>query len=90
MIKGSKGGGWGAGGAETTPCQAVVGNTLFTGLFSGEIAAWGGSAISKRTKAHAARVNALYTSAHDSATQLVSGGQDGKVIVWKVAGSALT
>jgi hypothetical protein len=88
-IKGSKGSGWGRSGAETTTSQALVGNTLFTGLFSGEIASWSGSSISKRTKAHTQRVNALYANARDGADQLVSGGQDGKVIIWKATGTAL-
>jgi microtubule-associated protein-like 6 len=89
VIKGSKGSGWGRGGAETTTSQALVGNTLFTGLFSGEIAAWGGASISKRHKAHTQRVNALYSNPKDGADQLVSGGQDGKVIIWKATGTAL-
>jgi hypothetical protein len=67
----------------------LVGNTLFTGLFSGEIAAWGGASISKRHKAHTQRVNALYSNPKDGADQLVSGGQDGKVIIWKATGTAL-
>ena len=88
--KGSKGSGWGRGGAETTTSQAVVGATLFTGLFTGEIASWSGAGIGKRTKAHAQRVNSLYANARDGADQLISGGQDGKVIIWKAAGTSLT
>ena len=89
VIKGKKGSGWGNTGGETTPSQAFVGDTLFTGLYSGEIAAWSGTSLSKRNKAHGGRVNSLYSSA-SMPNKLLSGGHDGLVILWAVNGTGLT
>lgn len=47
--------------------------------------AWNGRGISKRTKAHAKRVNCLYGKANG----LLSGASDGLIIDWTVQGTAL-
>ena len=89
VIKGKIGSGWGPTGPETTLSQAFVGDILFTGLFSGDIAAWSGTDLSRRNKAHKGRVNSLYSS-NSLPNKLLSGGYDGLVILWAVNGTGLT
>jgi WD40 repeat protein len=78
VIKSNLGSGWGKMPADAILCQAVVGDTLFTGSASGEIITWKGSSISSRQKIHEKKVNALYS---DGKT-LVSGGADGKIHIF--------
>jgi hypothetical protein len=42
-LQAKNGTGWGNSGADTVMCQAVAGNTLFTGNFAGEIISWKGT-----------------------------------------------
>lgn len=84
-IQSKKGTGWGNKGAESVLCSAFVGNSLYTGSYSGDIIPWNGRTMGKRIKAHTARVNCMHTHGNN----LVSGGHDGKVIVWTAAGAAL-
>ena len=84
-IKGQKGTGWGRTAAESVLCQAVCGNTVFTGGYSGDIITWNGRNLKARSKAHAGRVNCMYAKGN----LLASGGHDGKVIVHQVNGTAL-
>lgn len=62
MIKSTKGTGFGTQGADTILCQTYVGNILFTGNMTGEIISWSGASISKRVKAHTAKVNCMFTT----------------------------
>ena len=64
--------GWGTSGAETVLSQATIGNTTFTGTKGGEIVAWTGRSLAKKTKAHTGKVNALSKSS--SGKELLSGG----------------
>ena len=84
-IKGQKGTGWGRTAAESVLCQAVCGNTVFTGGYSGDIITWNGRNLKARSKAHAGRVNCMYAKGN----MLASGGHDGKVILHQVNGTAL-
>ena len=58
LIKAKKGTGFG-NNAQAVLCQAFVDNVLYTGLFDGGIAAWGGQAIKGITKAHTDGCHAL-------------------------------
>ena len=86
VIKSQKGTGWGNKGAESVLTSAFVGDKLFTGAYSGDIIQWNGRNLAKRTKAHVGRVNAMYAMGQT----LISGGGDGKVVMWQVAGAGLT
>ena len=85
VIKSKKGTGWGKKGPESVLCQTFVGDTLFTGSFTGDVIAWNGNSLGKRNKGHTARVNCLYSKGN----QVVSGSHDGKVIVWNANGTTL-
>ena len=78
VIKSQKGTGWGNKGAESVLTSAYLGDKLFTGAYSGDIIQWNGRNLSKRTKAHTGRVNAMYANGQS----LISGGADGKVNFW--------
>lgn len=78
-IKSQKGTGWGNKGAESVLTQAFVGNTLYTGAYSGDIIVWNGRNLKQRIKAHTGRINAMYSLNG----VLVTGGHDGKVNVWQ-------
>lgn len=83
-----KGSGWGVKpgeGAQTVICSAFVGNTCFTGSFTGEIHAWNGPSIGKSIKAHAAKCQALFVKGQ----HLYSGGADGIIIQWMPQGATL-
>jgi microtubule-associated protein-like 6 len=81
VIKGKRGIGWGKGGdRQAVLCGVFMGNTLLTGVFSGHIYVWKGNSISSKKKAHEKGCNALW--ARKCAPGFISGGNDGKVIVW--------
>ena len=85
-LKSTKGSGWGRTAADTVLSNAYVGNTLFTGTLGGEIISWSGSSISKRTKAHAKKVNAL----HSQGEKLISGSHDGTIVIWQTSGTSIS
>ena len=78
QIKSQKGTGWGNKGPESVLTQAFVGDTLYTGSYTGDVISWNGRNLSKRTKGHEGRVNCMYASGNTLAT----GGHDGKVHIW--------
>lgn len=85
LIKGTKGTGWGTAGGESVLCQAFVDNTLVTGTFTGNLITWNGRAIAgKPIKAHESIVNAMYP--RKSKKGIITGGNDGLVIVWSYNG----
>lgn len=61
-------------------CQAFLGDTLYTGLFDGNLVQWAGTAIKSSIKAHTDGVHALYS--RPSQAGLISGGGDGLIIFW--------
>jgi echinoderm microtubule-associated protein-like 1/2 len=66
----------------TTMCHCYVGPFLFTGFFDGKIGIWRDHYMLKSLPGHKGRVNGMH-SIKDS-NKIVSGGQDGKVILWKI------
>ena len=58
---------------------------MYAGAFSGKLLAFNGKAKKSEIKAHEGRINCLYATG-DS---LVSGGHDGKVVVWNTQRSPL-
>lgn len=80
-IKPKKGTGWGKSGGQCSVLSGVfMGNSLLTGVFSGEIFVWKGNSITSKKKAHKKACNCLYT--RKAYPGFISGGNDGKVIVW--------
>ena len=66
-------------------CQAWIGNTMYTGCYTGEIITWNGKAAGAKVKAHTGKCTAIFAStAGDS---IISGGSDGKIILWSVGGA---
>ena len=74
--------GWGSSPADTIMCQALAGNTLFTGSFTGEIISWTENSIANRIKGHGKKINSIYAS--KDGTTLVTGSGDGTVKTWSV------
>lgn len=60
---------------------------MFTGFFDGTIVSWAGTAIKGTTKAHSDGCHAL--AARKKEVGLISGGGDGLIILWTVAGGVL-
>lgn len=71
---------WGAGLPRTLLCGAYLGNTLVTGSFGGELLVWKECSLTAVISAHKGPVNAIW--ARDNRKGLITGGNDGTVILW--------
>jgi len=60
LIKAKRGTGW-QNNMQSVLCQAFLGDTLYTGLFDGNLVQWAGTAIKSSMKAHTDSVHALYS-----------------------------
>ena len=81
MIKSQRGQGWKQPPGAVT-CQAFIEDKLYTGQHDGSIVEWSGRVVGKKTNAHDGLVYAM--SARTTKRGLVTGGKDGKVLVWKL------
>lgn len=79
LVKCKKGTGW-TNNMQSVLCQAFLGETLYTGLFDGNLVSWNGTAIKSTMKAHTDGVHALSTRPNQAG--LISGGGDGIIIFW--------
>ena len=61
-------------------CGAYVGDVFISGLFNGDILKWSGTRIGKNIEAHTKSCTSLYV--RKSTPGFISGGKDGKVIIW--------
>ncbi|KAJ0405579.1 hypothetical protein P43SY_009628 [Pythium insidiosum] len=67
------------------PSGCIFGNDLVTGAASGELYVWTGDEVSRVVKAHdgeSSIVSAVAASTENGGGLLVSGGKDGKIILW--------
>jgi WD40 repeat protein len=89
ILKCTQGSGWGkAPGAVL--CQAFADGTLFTGCHDGSIVRWDGETAGVVTPAHKESPVYVLTARRAGSTPgLISGGKDGTIVVWSIAGSEL-
>jgi microtubule-associated protein-like 6 len=86
-LKGKKGS-FGKNQPCAVPCQAVVDNITYAGSFPGEIYVYSGSSLKETVKAHTGVVNAMCR--REAGSGIISGGKDGKIIVWNIASAKLS
>jgi len=84
----SKRGAWGGGSAEPLLEAVYRGSACFTASWKGKIWPWNGTSVGKGIVAHDCCMT--LAPCPSSKDILYSGGKDGLVKCWKVAGSALT
>ncbi|TNV87854.1 hypothetical protein FGO68_gene13813 [Halteria grandinella] len=68
-------------------CQAFIGQTLYTGLLTGEIGIWNGNSMKSTIKAHTEGCHAIYARANNKG--LITGGGDGCVTLWSISPQGL-
>lgn len=86
QIKG-KAASFGKNEVTSVVCQAAVDGIVYAGSFKGEIFAYAGPAIKGVIKAHASVINAMVERSKKKG--IISGGKDGKIIVWASTGSSI-
>lgn len=64
-------------------CATFIGKLCFTGNSKGILLSWPGNSAGKDIEAHKGTIGCLFAL---NDTTLLSGGADGKVIIWKVSG----
>ncbi|RLN68841.1 hypothetical protein BBJ28_00002720 [Nothophytophthora sp. Chile5] len=82
------------GSLQTFPSGCTFGGDFITGTMSGELYIWRGNELSKAVKAHDGEIRAVACcSSTDSAggptSVLISGGKDGRVVLWNAAYQSL-
>lgn len=79
------------GTLQNFPCGCAFGDEFVTGTASGELYVWRGEEVSKIVKAHDGEATVVCSHCSDEATMslLLSGGKDGKVLMWNTSFQSL-
>jgi microtubule-associated protein-like 6 len=87
-IKARKGTGLTGTNVQSILCQSFLGQTLYTGMFDGQIASWNGTAVKGFMKAHSEGCHAM--SPRPQGKGLLTGGGDGLIILWAASPAGLS